>query len=79
MMGFYPDCPGAPEYTFTAPAFDKVTIALDEKVHGRGSLVLSKTPGRRITGIKAGGKAVKGFRITHDALLKGGNIEFKCK
>ena len=79
MMGFYPDCPGVPEYTFTAPAFDKITITIDPKIHGRDKLVLTKNPGRRITGIKAGGKAINGFRITHDALLKGGIVEFKCK
>ena len=26
MMGFYPDCPGVPEYTLTDPTFDRITI-----------------------------------------------------
>ena len=31
MIGFYPDCPGLPEYTLTTPVFNKVTIRLDPK------------------------------------------------
>lgn len=34
MMGFYPDCPGVPEYTLTTPTFDKITIKLDPAYWG---------------------------------------------
>ncbi|MBQ7468116.1 MAG: GH92 family glycosyl hydrolase [Bacteroidales bacterium] len=70
MMGFYPDCPGVSKYTFTTPTFDKIEIA--------GKLTITKTPGRRITAIRAGGRKV-GYRIDHDALVGAGTIEFKCK
>ena len=36
MMGFYPDCPGVPEYTLTAPTFDKITISLNPKCNRSG-------------------------------------------
>ncbi len=78
MMGFYPDCPGVPEYTFTTPVFDKVEITLDPALHGRSCLVITKTPGRRITAIKVGGKKA-GYRTDHDALVGAGTITFKCK
>ena len=70
MMGVYPDCPGVPKYTFTTPTFDKIEIA--------GKLTITKTPGRRIASIRAGGRKV-GYRIDHDALAGAGTIEFKCK
>lgn len=40
MIGFYPDCPGLPEYTLTAPVFDKVTIRLDPKWYKEKELVI---------------------------------------
>ena len=79
MMGFYPDCPGEPSYTLTTPAFDKVEIMLDPSVHGTDHLVLSKTAGKQIRSMKLGGKALKDYRISHGALLRGGTLEFQCK
>lgn len=78
MMGFYPDCPGIAEYTFTTPTFDKVKISLDSSYHGCSELVIEKTPGRRISRIYLGGKKHGSFRVKHDDLLRGGKIEFKC-
>ena len=46
MMGFYPDCPGVPEYTLTTPTFDKVTVQLDPNYWGKKELVIKKE-GRR--------------------------------
>jgi len=40
MMGFYPDCPGEPAYTFTSPVFDKIILHLDEKQWGKDKLVI---------------------------------------
>ena len=71
MMGLYPDCPGEPAYTLTTPTFDKVVI--------RDAVTLSKTAGRSIRGIKAGGKVLNGRRISHDDLIKAKNIEFRCR
>ena len=78
MMGFYPDCPGVPEYTFTTPVFDRVEITLDPALHGRSSLVITKTPGRRISAVKVGGKKA-GYRTDHGTLVGAGTIHFNCK
>ena len=40
MIGFYPDCPGLPEYTLTTPVFNKVTIRLDPKWYKENELVI---------------------------------------
>ena len=78
MMGFYPDCPGVPEYTFTTPVFDKVEISLDKNLYGREKLVFTKTPGRTIKSIKVGGKK-SGYRIKHSTLIESGAVDFTCK
>ena len=70
MMGLYPDCPGEPSYTLTTPTFDRVVIS--------GGITLSKTAGRTIRSIRAGGRALKGRRISHDDLMKAKHIEFRC-
>ena len=80
MLGFYPDCPGLPEYTLTAPTFDKVTIQLDTHYYPQKELVITTvrptSDANYIKGIKVGGKAYKGFRISHDQWVNAGQVEF---
>ena len=77
MMGFYPDCPGVPEYTLTTPAFDRITIELDPKYWGKDKLVLVKEGnGDYIKSIKFDGKTVNKFRISHEELIKANVITF---
>ena len=81
MMGFYPDCPGVPEYTLTAPVFDKVTIQLDPTYHQQSQLVI-EAPGATgsmapVKKVSLGGKSLKSYRVTHDQLLKGGTLRFE--
>ena len=78
MMGIYPDCPGEPYYTVTAPVFDKVTIHLDKKYHGTDKLVIS-APGAgkntRIKSLEMGGKKLKAYRVKHQDLLRSGELK----
>lgn len=80
MLGFYPDCPGLPEYTLTAPTFDKVTIQLDTRYYPQKELVITTvrptSDANYIKGIKVGGKTYKGFRISHDQWVNAGQVEF---
>ena len=78
MMGLYPDCPGEPYYTLTAPTFDRVEIDTP-----RGELVIEAdraTPDagyiRRMT---LGGKPLGKYRISHDELLEGGRLTFELE
>lgn len=80
MLGFYPDCPGLPEYTLTAPTFDKVTIQLDTRYYPQKELVITTvrptSDANYIKGIKVGGKAYKSLRISHDQWVNAGQVEF---
>ena len=81
MMGFYPDCPGHPSYTLTTPAFDSVEIRLDPDLcNGKDRLVISTSGnGRLIRSVRLGGKAYKGYRISHEDLTGAGTIHFNRK
>lgn len=83
MMGFYPDCPGLPEYTLTTPVFDKVTIQLDPKWYKQNTLVIEtvrQSPGAGyIKDVRLGDKPYKGFRIEHQQLVDAGKITFILK
>lgn len=78
MMGFYPDCPGEPFYTLTAPTFDRVEIDTP-----RGTLTIeAKRPvpdADRIEKMTLGGQPLKKYRILHDELLRGGRLTFELK
>ena len=78
MMGFYPDCPGEPFYTLTAPVFDKVEIELDPSCHNADRLVLQRNGDGYVRKVAVDGRA-SSFRINHDTLLKGGKVVFDCK
>lgn len=84
MIGFYPDCPGVPEYTLTAPVFDKVTIKLDPKWHGAEELVIETEKAAPsdiylIDEVSLGDKKSKARRISHDDLIKAGTLKMKLK
>ena len=80
MMGLYPDCPGVPEYTFTTPTFDKITIKLDPKYWGKDKLVIRKEGGDGyIDAIKMGGKKYGKYRVSHEDLIHSEEVLFQCK
>ena len=83
MMGFYPDCPGLPEYTLTTPTFDKVTIKLDPKWYQASELIIEtkreKPEDIYIDKMELGGKKLDKYRISHDELVHGGRLQFEVK
>ncbi|MEG2150972.1 MAG: GH92 family glycosyl hydrolase [Bacteroidaceae bacterium] len=83
MMGFYPDCPGVPEYTLTTPVFDKVEIQLNPKWYKESKLVIeashTKPDALYINKVQLGGKTINRFRITHDELVNGGLLQLELK
>ena len=80
MLGFYPACPGDVNFVLTSPTFDKVTIKLDKKYYPKGELVIeskhSSPESIYIKDVKAGGKKLKGFTISHEDLVNAGKLEF---
>ena len=83
MMGFYPDCPGEPAYTLSSPVFDKITIRLDKAQWGRDALIIKANrpapDAILIDKMRLGGKPLQSYRITHDELLRGGELLFELK
>lgn len=75
MMGFYPDCPGEPNYTLTTPAFDKVEISLDPAFYPAGKLVIEKQGEGHISQILLGGKTHNSFRLSHKDLTSSGSLK----
>lgn len=75
-IGFYPVCPGTPYYYIGTPSFDKVTFNLENgkkfeiQAHGVGDKAFY------IQKMLLNGKPMSGYQLSHDDILKGGNLEF---
>ena len=83
MMGLYPACPGDMNYTLTSPTFDKITIKLDPKYYPTSELVIDakNNPAENIyiKSVKADGKKLPNFFISHQDLVKAGTLTFDLK
>ncbi|MDR0660398.1 MAG: GH92 family glycosyl hydrolase [Prevotellaceae bacterium] len=84
MMGFYPECPGRPDYTVTAPVFDKVTIKLNSEYWGNDEVVIRTVKPQDATAnyikkVRIDGKKIPGYRISHSQLVKAKEITYIFK
>lgn len=84
MMGFYPECPGKPDYTLTTPVFDKITINLDSKFYKSDPIVIKtiKPQDAKANYIKeviVDGQKLSGYRITHEQLVGAKEINYILK
>ena len=68
MMGIYPDCPGDPSYTLTAPRFNKVEL--------QNGTVITKDGNGYVRKISVNGKTHGSFRISHSDLV-GSTLHFQ--
>ena len=77
MMGFYPVCPGKPEYVLGIPAFDEITL----KTSGSKSLIIkslkTKDPNTGNGEIFLNNNRLEGNIIKHDQVMKGGELIFR--
>jgi len=76
-LGFYPVCPGIPQYVFGSPLFKKSTVHLPN-----GKILTIETVGdparnRYIRGVKLNGEAYRKSWISHDDLARGGTLVFE--
>lgn len=82
MMGIYPPCPGNPEYTFTTPVFDKITINLDTTYYKNNRLIIeavNRTPENiYIEKIEIAGRPYRNYFISHTALMNAGSVKIYC-
>ncbi len=75
-LGFYPTCPGKPEYTLGSPLFPSAVVHLP-----RGKILQveaeNNTPANwRVRGVSFAGKPVGGPNIAHSSLIQGGTLHF---
>ena len=73
MMGFYPDCPGEPYYTFTTPVFDAVTLHLP----GHDLRLQTAGEGVYVNRILVDGKPLNSFRVGHQLLVGAKTLTFE--
>jgi len=76
-MGFYPVCPGQPEYIIGSPLFDKVTLHLE---NGKTFEMKANNNGPEnyyIQGATLNGKSLEKPYITHEAIMNGGELRFE--
>ncbi len=82
MIGLYPDHPGSPYYSLTAPVFDKITLHLDRRYYKNDIVIEAQHPyagAHLIQRMTLGGKLLSSYRISHDELLKGQTLSFILK
>ena len=76
-LGFYPVCPGSGQYAITSPAFNKMTINLEN-----GKKVVINAPGNDddtpyILQLKYDGKNYDKNYFEHSDLMKGARLDYK--
>lgn len=82
MMGFYPECPGRPDYTVVTPVFDKITIKLNPEYYKSDKIVIEKVSpadvasAGYINSLRIDDKVHTGFRISHEELTHAKNIKY---
>ena len=69
-MGFYPVCPGLPEYWLGEPIFDKVTIHTAPDA----AFTIEKTGSEGAP--RLDGRPLDGYRLPHSALVSGSTLSF---
>jgi len=83
MMGFYPVCPGNPDYALVSPVFDKITIQLDPNYYSGNKLEIinhkANTTDYLIHKIMWNGQKYNSYFINHNTITKGGKLEFFLK
>jgi len=76
-MGFYPVCPGTPQYVFGTPLFPKLTMTLED-----GKKMVINAPGNSEQNLYVQSASLNGQPyaknwISHQDLQKGGALEFR--
>ena len=78
-IGFYPVCPGTPEYYIGTPSFDRVTLNLE---NGK-KFVLSADGVSKdafyIQKMSLNDKPFWGYKLSHKDILNGGKLKFQMK
>ncbi len=79
MMGFYPDCPGNPEYQLCTPVFDEVTINLPEDKEFVITTKRENSKSNQIKKIMLNGQRYDRFQLNHKDIIEGGEMIMICE
>lgn len=72
-LGFYPVCPGSAEYALGIPAFDRITIHLE---NGRDFTIVKKASSR--TAFRLGCRTLSRPFLSHKELVRGKRLVYYC-
>lgn len=75
-LGFYPMCPGKPEYTIGTPLFRKATIKLE---NGKSFVIEAQNYSPKniyVAGKSLNGKPLNGWTLQHADIMRGGVLCF---
>ncbi len=76
-IGFYPVCPGDPNYLLGSPLFDKVTLTLKD---GKKFTVTANSNGPQKPYIQSGelnGQSFDKVFLSHDEIIRGGELKLR--
>jgi predicted alpha-1,2-mannosidase len=76
-IGFYPVCPGDPNYLIGSPLFDKVTLTLKD---GKKFTVIANNNGPQKPYIQSGelnGQSFDKVFLSHDEIMRGGELKLR--
>ena len=76
-LGFYPVCPGDLKYIVGTPLFDKASIKLESGKHFRVIAESNSKKNKYIQSVTLNGKPLKKTYITHDQIMRGGELVFE--
>jgi putative alpha-1,2-mannosidase len=80
MIGFYPVCPGKPEYVIGIPAFNEVQIKTSNKSKPFTIRMIRNQPEHPGNGsVTLNGLPVEGNIIQHRQIIDGGELIFQSK
>ncbi len=76
VLGFYPVCPGVPEYVIGTPSFDTVNLTLEDGKKFKIVAHNNSDDNCYIESIKLNGKPYNKTFINHKDIVSGGKLEF---
>jgi len=78
-MGFYPVCPASDQYVIGAPLFKKMTLHLENGKTVTINAPLNSNTNKYVGALNYNGKPYSQNWLSHQALLKGGTLNFKMQ
>lgn len=81
MLGFYPDCPGSPNYAIGIPSFDEISIDLNGGYYSGKTISIKKIGASNSSyySCHINGKDEDSNFVSHNSLISGCSMYFKGK